>query len=185
QTDFSRFSDPSIFQQPSVMLVSEHTDRQAGGERTAPAPKSSRMNSCLEGPKRGILQAMFLSAAHRPISLLGPRLLGGLTLVSAIALCSSVAAQSAPVSAPAPAPQTKASLSTNGTTSKPATAKPAAKTAAPKNTEIKRDPEGIKGISPYWEAINRGDAQFAAQNFEGAAQEYRSAITKKPKNPLG
>src|SRR5690606_25233353 len=65
-----------------------------------------------------------------------------------------------------------------------AAAKVPAKPAA-KSTEVKRDPEGIKGISPYWEAINRGDAQHAAQNFEGAAKEYRSAITKDPKNPLG
>src|SRR5690606_13092193 len=124
---------------------------------------------------RSILRSMSLSKAPRPISLLGPRLLGGLTLLGATFLVTSASAQAA-----APAPQPQASVSASGATSKPAAAKVPAKPAA-KSTEVKRDPEGIKGISPYWEAINRGDAQHAAQNFEGAAKEYRSAITKDPK----
>ena len=61
----------------------------------------------------------------------------------------------------------------------PATAKP---TKAP---QLRRDPRGIKGISPFSEALKRGDAALLAHDLEGAIAAYRDAIVKEPENPLG
>jgi tetratricopeptide (TPR) repeat protein len=59
-------------------------------------------------------------------------------------------------------------------------------TAAKKADDGKRrDPKGIKGISPFWEALNRGDSAYSARDFEGAIAAYREAITADPQNALG
>jgi tetratricopeptide (TPR) repeat protein len=50
---------------------------------------------------------------------------------------------------------------------------------------IRRDPKGIKGLSPFWEALKRGDNAFVARDFEGAIAAYREAITADPQNALG
>src|SRR5450755_814729 len=49
----------------------------------------------------------------------------------------------------------------------------------------RRDPKGIKGISPFWEALNRGDSAYSARDFDGAIAAYREAITAEPQNALG
>jgi tetratricopeptide (TPR) repeat protein len=61
----------------------------------------------------------------------------------------------------------------------PAAAKPT--TAA----ELRRDPRGIKGISPFREALVRGDRALLARDIEAALVAYREAIAKQPENPLG
>ncbi len=43
---------------------------------------------------------------------------------------------------------------------------------------------GIVGISPYWEAINKGDASYLAQDLDAAKRHYSSAIALEPKNPI-
>lgn len=48
-----------------------------------------------------------------------------------------------------------------------------------------RDPNGVQGISPFWEAVNKGDAAFLAQDLAGASSNYQAAITNSPKNPIG
>jgi len=60
-----------------------------------------------------------------------------------------------------------------------AAAKPAA------TPEIRRDPRGIKGISPFSEALKRGDGALLARDFAGAIAAYREAIAKEPENALG
>lgn len=50
---------------------------------------------------------------------------------------------------------------------------------------IKRDPRGIKGISPYQELIVKGDRAYIARDFDGAIAGYREAIQNQPQNPLG
>jgi len=50
---------------------------------------------------------------------------------------------------------------------------------------VRRDPKGIKGISPYLEAINKGDRAYLARDFEGAIAAYREAIQSDPQNALG
>jgi tetratricopeptide (TPR) repeat protein len=61
----------------------------------------------------------------------------------------------------------------------PAPAKPSAAPA------VRRDPKGIKGISPFWEALKKGDNAFVARDFEGAIAAYRQAISAEPQNALG
>lgn len=50
---------------------------------------------------------------------------------------------------------------------------------------VRRDPQGVKGISPFWESLKKGDAAFAARDFDAAIAAYKEAITKEPQNALG
>ena len=71
-------------------------------------------------------------------------------------------------------------LSTAGAFAEPAaTANPVA------TPEVRRDPHGIKGISPFTEALKRGDSALLARDFDGAVVAYRAAIAKDPQNALG
>ena len=50
---------------------------------------------------------------------------------------------------------------------------------------IRRDPKGIKGISPYQELIVKGDRAYVARDFDGAIAAYREAIKTEPEKALG
>ena len=50
---------------------------------------------------------------------------------------------------------------------------------------VKRDPKGIKGITPFLELISKGDRAYVARDFDGAIAAYREAIQKDPQNALG
>lgn len=50
---------------------------------------------------------------------------------------------------------------------------------------MRRDPKGVRGISPFWEAVNRGDAAYLTRDFEGAVAAYRDAVAAAPQDPLG
>lgn len=50
---------------------------------------------------------------------------------------------------------------------------------------VKRDPKGLKGISPFWESIKKGDDSLAARDIEGAKTAYQEAIRLEPQNPMG
>lgn len=50
---------------------------------------------------------------------------------------------------------------------------------------VRRDPKGIKGISPFWEALKKGDNAYVARDFDGAIAAYREAIAADPQNALG
>jgi tetratricopeptide (TPR) repeat protein len=63
---------------------------------------------------------------------------------------------------------------------------PAKAEAAPVSSDgVKRDPKGIKGISPYTELINKGDRAYVARDFDGALAAYREAIQSSPQDALG
>jgi tetratricopeptide (TPR) repeat protein len=66
-------------------------------------------------------------------------------------------------------------------------AKTSGKTSAPEigADGVRRDPKGIKGISPYTELINKGDRAFVARDFDGAIAAYREAIKLDPEKALG
>jgi tetratricopeptide (TPR) repeat protein len=49
---------------------------------------------------------------------------------------------------------------------------------------VRRDPKGIKGISPYMELILKGDRAFVARDFDGAIAAYRDAIKSEPEKAL-
>ena len=57
--------------------------------------------------------------------------------------------------------------------------------AKPSADGVRRDPKGIKGISPFWEALKKGDSAYGARDFDGAIAAYREAITAEPQNALG
>jgi tetratricopeptide (TPR) repeat protein len=66
-------------------------------------------------------------------------------------------------------------------------AKPVAATAeatgiAPNG--IRRDPKGVQGISPLWEALGKGDGALLAKDYDAAIAAYRDAISKSPQSPL-
>ncbi len=50
---------------------------------------------------------------------------------------------------------------------------------------VRKDPQGIKGISPFQESIKKGDDLFVAKDFEGALAAYTDAVSHEPKNALG
>lgn len=54
-----------------------------------------------------------------------------------------------------------------------------------KASEIRRDPAGIKGVSPVWDSLKLGDASFLARDYDLAIKHYQEAITKEPQHPLG
>jgi tetratricopeptide (TPR) repeat protein len=53
------------------------------------------------------------------------------------------------------------------------------------SAEIRRDPKGITGISPFWEQVKRGDNSYVAKDYDGAIAAYTEAIKHEPQNPLG
>jgi tetratricopeptide (TPR) repeat protein len=61
--------------------------------------------------------------------------------------------------------------------------------AAPKKASpasgVRRDPHGVKGISPFQEAVKKGDNALVARDFDGALAAYREAISSEPENALG
>jgi tetratricopeptide (TPR) repeat protein len=50
---------------------------------------------------------------------------------------------------------------------------------------VRKDPKGVKGISPFWESLKKGDDLYVARDFDGAIAAYREAIAKEPQNALG
>ena len=65
------------------------------------------------------------------------------------------------------------------------TDKPAAKPAAEKTADgVRKDPKGVTGISPFWEALQAGDSAFVARQYTVALQKYQEAIQKAPHKTL-
>lgn len=50
---------------------------------------------------------------------------------------------------------------------------------------LRKDPQGVKGISPFQEAIKKGDDLITAHDLEGAVAAYTEATSHEPKNALG
>jgi tetratricopeptide (TPR) repeat protein len=81
-------------------------------------------------------------------------------------------------------------LAATASAADPKPAAPASKAAAPSAPAtgadgVRRDPKGVKGISPYLELVNKGDRAYVARDFDGALTAYREAIQAEPQNPLG
>jgi tetratricopeptide (TPR) repeat protein len=60
----------------------------------------------------------------------------------------------------------------------------AANADPPKGKEIRRDPEGKKGISPYMELVVKGEAAFVARDVPGAISAFQEAIKSEPDKML-
>ncbi len=68
----------------------------------------------------------------------------------------------------------------------PALSAPSAASAPPaKAAEVRRDPRGVKGISPFREALARGDSALLKRDYDGALAAYREALAVEPENALG
>jgi tetratricopeptide (TPR) repeat protein len=81
-------------------------------------------------------------------------------------------------------------LGVSGTVGATGTTKAAAPAPAPaaepaSTAAMRRDPRGVKGISPFWEAIKRGDDAVAAHDLDGAKAAYQDAIRADSHNGLG
>jgi tetratricopeptide (TPR) repeat protein len=50
---------------------------------------------------------------------------------------------------------------------------------------VRRDPNGVTGISPAMEAIRKGDLAYGDKEPDKAIEAYRDAINKDPKEPMG
>jgi TolA-binding protein len=75
---------------------------------------------------------------------------------------------------------------TSATASLAADAKDPAKDAASVGADgVRRDPKGIKGITPHQELINKGDRAYVAHDFDGAIAAFREAVQAQPQNALG
>lgn len=61
----------------------------------------------------------------------------------------------------------------------------AEETKAKADSGPRKDPAGVKGISPFWEQLKKGDDLYVARDYDGAIGAYKDAITKEPQNPLG
>lgn len=49
---------------------------------------------------------------------------------------------------------------------------------------VRRDPKGVKGISPAMELVLKGDRAFVARDLDGAIDAYRDAIKADPEHAL-
>jgi TolA-binding protein len=101
--------------------------------------------------------------------LLVASLIAGIMAVSGTALAQGAA--------PAPKPDAKA-----GGKAPAQAAQPDPATLAPKGPL--KDPENKKGLSPYMEAIAKGEASFVARDFPGAIAAFQDAAKIDPQHAL-
>ena len=59
------------------------------------------------------------------------------------------------------------------------------KTAAAGSKEVRKDPEGKRGISPYAEAIAKGEGAYVARDLPGAITSFQDAIKLDTEKRLG
>jgi tetratricopeptide (TPR) repeat protein len=103
-------------------------------------------------------------------------LAAGVALISVSASAQDDQAGAAKASQAKPAGQAPA-------TEEASTRGPRTIQAVPDSTP--RDPAGVKGISPFWEAVRTGDVAYVAQKYDAAEAAYRAAIQHQPDNPIG
>lgn len=89
-------------------------------------------------------------------------------IASAVVLVDASASADQPKAGDAPKTDTKAAAATTGGKKEP-----------------KKDPEGIRGISPYMELIAKGEAAFVARDLPGAVSTFQEAIKLDAEKMLG
>lgn len=72
-----------------------------------------------------------------------------------------------------------------GAQEKPAAPETQSTVATGAATQVRKDPKGVTGISPFFEKLIQGDSRAVARDFDGAIAAYRAAIVQSPQNPLG
>lgn len=103
-----------------------------------------------------------------------------------VAMATNASAESTPQK-----PALAAAPADNDVGAKPAATKPepeATKPAPRSGSDwgiVRRDPAGVKGISPFWEAVFDGDRAYVAGDFEAATAAYKKAVATEPDNAVG
>lgn len=100
-------------------------------------------------------------------------------MVGALSLLGQGAFAAEPATSPSAQEEAGASW-TKTPVAEAAQAEPPAPVAEPR-----RDPQGRRGISPFWEELRKGDHAFLARDHERAFGHYRQATTLDPKNAEG
>lgn len=117
-----------------------------------------------------------------------------LVLGAAVALAQTPGAPAgaaAPAPVPSAAPSAKPAAAAPAPSAKAAAPAPSVKSSAapaaapPGGDKIRRDPEGKKGISPYQEAVAKGQNAFVARDFPGAITAFQDAIKVDPQAMVG
>lgn len=52
-------------------------------------------------------------------------------------------------------------------------------------TQVRRDPAGKKGVTPFLEAIAKGDVAAVARDYAKAKEAYQTALAAEPKQAIG
>lgn len=118
------------------------------------------------------------------------RRLATFCLVSTLSLPGTISAQETSTPATSTTTATEGEANTEAKTdATPATPSEAAVSAqvparAPREN-LRQDPQGVRGISPFWEEVQKGDAAFSARDLVAAQTFYKAAIFKSPRDPQG
>jgi tetratricopeptide (TPR) repeat protein len=102
----------------------------------------------------------------------------GAPLLTALLLLSSAATAAEPAAKGVPSAAIPAANA-------PSPLHPGPNAAPNAASPVRRDAKGVKGISPFFEALKKGDNSLIARDFDAAIAAYREAITKDPQNALG
>ena len=122
------------------------------------------------------------------------RRLAAFYLVSSLSIAGTISAQedALPTTITAADSETTPDTSTTETSEAATTpGSPSERTAESEATvpasqkNLRRDPEGVRGLSPFWEEVQKGDAAFIARDWVAAQTFYKAAIKKSPHNPQG
>ncbi|HYO96731.1 MAG TPA: hypothetical protein VER33_19600 [Polyangiaceae bacterium] len=100
----------------------------------------------------------------------------------------STAAPAAPTQGPAAPDAPTQGPTTQGPAAPISGAPPAAPLLVPSpaaGAPLRRDPNGVTGVSPFWEELGKGDQAVVAGDLPRALAAYRVAIGKSPQNALG
>lgn len=89
----------------------------------------------------------------------------------------------APSTQPAPAPSAPRPAPASSASSPGAN--DAAATASTDAEPPRRDPQGIRGISPFWERLRQGDRAFLVRDYATALEHYRAAAILDPRSSEG
>jgi tetratricopeptide (TPR) repeat protein len=92
----------------------------------------------------------------------------GCSLLAGLLVCGAALAEQEQPDGAAPARKPAPAASKSGLTAK----------------GIRRDPKGVKGLSPLMEAMGKGDSAVAVHDFETALSAYRQALTLSPESGL-
>jgi len=114
-------------------------------------------------------------------------LLAGLSILAATLTSRMSSAQDSATGGDSKAEASKAAAADTAAaqTAAPKTAAPRTPTMKAAPDQIRRDPNGLTGISPFWEAVIEGDNAYVAGSYPAALEAYKKALAAEPTNAKG